>query len=85
MQIHYFLDNGQWSSKVMGMRCGADQAPFQSGPNTGATDENNLIRRVIEFNDVQFGKGPIHSEEGVAGHPDVKGGYNLVYIIIEAN
>lgn len=69
----------------MGIRYGADQAPFQTGPNTGATDENNLIRRVMEINDVQFGKGPIHSYEGVAGYPDLRGGYNLVHVTIEAN
>ena len=69
----------------MGIRYGADQAPFQTGPNTGATDENNLIRRVMEINDVQFGKGPIHSEEGVARNPNVRGGYNLVYLAVETN
>lgn len=39
----------------------------------------------MEIDDVQFGKGPIHSYEGVAGHPDLRGGYNLVHITIEAN
>jgi len=79
----YLYDAGTEIDQPVGM--GADQAPFQSGPNTGAVDDNNLIRRVMEIDDVQFGKGPIHSYEGVAGHPDLRGGYNLVHITIEAN
>jgi len=79
----YLYDAGTEIDQPIGM--GADQAPFQSGPNTGVSDENNLIRRVMEIDDVQFGKGPIHSYEGVAGHPDLRGGYNLVHITIETN
>lgn len=82
-QQAYLYDAGTEIDQPIGM--GADQAPFQSGPNTGAPDENNMIRRVMEINDVQFGKGSIHSYEGVAGHPDLRGGYNLVHITIEAN
>lgn len=82
-QQTYLYDAGTEMDQPIGM--GADQAPFQTGPNTGATDENNLIRRVMEINDVQFGKGPIHSYEGVAGYPDLRGGYNLVHVTIEAN
>jgi len=36
-----------------------DQAPFQSGPNTGAADGDTTIRSVTEINDAQYGKGPI--------------------------
>jgi hypothetical protein len=79
----YLYDAGTEIDQPVGL--GPDQAPFQSGPNTGAADDNNLIRRVMEIDDVQFGKGPIHSYEGVAGHPDLRGGYNLVHITIEAN
>lgn len=79
----YLYDAGTEIDQPVGM--GADQAPFQTGPNTGAADDNNVIRRVMEIDDVQFGKGPIHSYEGVAGHPDLRGGYNLVHITIEAN
>ncbi len=64
---------------------GMDQAPFQSGPNTGAADENTSVRRVTEIQDVQFGKGAISSTEGVAGYGDLGGGYNFVKVTVEPN
>ncbi|MEO9891146.1 spondin domain-containing protein [Aurantibacter sp.] len=79
----YLFDAGTEIDQPIGL--GMDQAPFQSGPNTGASDENNTIRRVMHIDDVQYGKGIIESYEGVAGHPDLRGGYNLVQISIEAN
>ncbi|MRH99379.1 hypothetical protein GH721_02440 [Kriegella sp. EG-1] len=79
----YLYDAGTEMDQPIGL--GVDQAPFQSGPNTGADDDNNSIRRVMYIEDVQYGKGVIESYEGVAGHPDLRGGYNLVQISIEAN
>ncbi|MFH6603815.1 spondin domain-containing protein [Maribacter algicola] len=79
----YLYDAGTEVDQTVGM--GPDQAPFQSGPNTGAEDDNNLIRRVMEINDMQYGKGTISSPAGVAGHGDPRGGYNLVKVLVEPN
>jgi len=57
----------------------------QTGPNTGAEDENTSIRRVSEIDDVQFGKGIISSPAGVVGYADSRGGYNLVKVTITPN
>jgi hypothetical protein len=79
----YLFDAGTEVDQPVGM--GMDQAPFQTGPNTGAADDNTTIRRVMEINDLQFGKGTISSEEGVSGYEDLRGGYNLVKVTIEPN
>jgi hypothetical protein len=79
----YLFDAGTEEDQAVGM--GMDQAPFQSGPNTGAADDDTTVRRVTAINDVQFGKGTIYSEEGVAGYGDLRGGYNLVKVSISAN
>ena len=79
----YLYDAGTEVDQAVGM--GMDQAPFQSGPNTGAADDNTMVRRVTVINDVQFGKGPIQSEEGVAGYGDLRGGYNLVKVSVSPN
>lgn len=78
----YLFDAGTEINQPIGF--GPDQAPFQAAPNTGAADPNSLIRRVDEIDDLQFGKGPISSPDGVAGSADPRGGYNLVKIAIEA-
>ncbi|WP_273566767.1 spondin domain-containing protein [Maribacter halichondriae] len=79
----YLYDAGTEIDQPVGF--GPDQAPFQSGPNTGAADDNNLIRRVMEINDLQFGKGSINSATGVAGYADPRGGYNIVRVSVEPN
>ena len=78
-----FLHTEAEKDQAVGM--GMDQAPFQSGPNTGAADDDTSVRRVTEINDVQYWKGPIQSEEGVAGYNDFRGGFNLVKVNIESN
>ena len=78
-----FLHAGTEEDQAVGM--GMDQAPFQSGSNTGAADDDTTVRRVTEINDVQYGKGPIQSEVGVAGYNDLRGGFNLVKVSIEPN
>jgi len=79
----YLFDAGTEVDQPVGF--GPDQAPFQSGPNTGAADDNNLIRRVMEIDDVQYGKGLISSAAGVAGYGDPRGGYNIVKVLVEPN
>ena len=76
-----FLHAGTEEDQAVGM----DQALFQSGPDTGAADDDTSVRRVTEFNDVQYWKGPIQSEEGVAGYNDLRGGFNLVKVNIKSN
>ena len=78
-----FLHAGTEEDQAVGM--GMDQAPFQSGSNTGAADDDTTVRRVTEINDVQYGKGPIQSEVGVAGYNDLRGGFNLVKVSIKPN
>ncbi|MCM4171051.1 hypothetical protein DHD32_06145 [Arenibacter sp. TNZ] len=79
----YLFDAGTEMDQPIGF--GPDQAPFQTAPNMGVSDENNLIRRVMEINDIQFGKGPINSSDGVSGSMDHRGGYNLVEVTITPN
>ncbi len=79
----YLYDAGTEIDQEVGF--GADQPMRQAGPNSGASDENNSIRRVGEINDVQFGKGLIISPAGVVGYEDPRGGYNLVKVTITAN
>lgn len=79
----YLFDAGTEINQPIGF--GPDQAPFQSGPNIGETDDDTTVRRVTEINDIQFGKGAIGSSEGVVGYGDPRGGYNLVEINIEPN
>ncbi|WP_149303224.1 spondin domain-containing protein [Pareuzebyella sediminis] len=77
----YLFDAGTEVDQPIGF--GPDQAPFQSGPNTGADDTDNTVRRVTEINDVQFGKGVVNSSAGVTANGDARGGYNLVSLSIE--
>lgn len=79
----YLFDAGTEEDQAVGM--GTDQAPFQSGPNTGDVDDDTTVRRVVAIDDVQFGKGTIYSEEGVAGYGDLRGGYNLVKVSVSPN
>ncbi|NHF60134.1 hypothetical protein FK220_012320 [Flavobacteriaceae bacterium TP-CH-4] len=79
----YLYDAGTEADQPVGF--GEDQAPFQSSPNTGAADDNTSIRRVMEINDVQFGKGLIASPAGVVGMNDPRGGYNVVRITVTPN
>jgi hypothetical protein len=79
----YLLDAGTETDQPIGF--GPDQAPFQAAPGTGDPDGNPNIRRVMEINDVQFGKGPVASGPGIAGFGDPRGGYNLIEISVEPN
>lgn len=79
----YLFDAGTEVDQPVGF--GPDQAPFQSGPNTGAADQNNLVRRVAEIDDLQFGKGLISSADGITGYADPRGGYNLVKVTVVPN
>lgn len=79
----YLYDSGTEVDQVVGF--GEDQAPWQSGPNTGAADDNTTIRRVAEIEDVQFGKGLISSPAGVVGYADPRGGYNVVKVTVTPN
>ncbi|WP_442264788.1 spondin domain-containing protein [Tenacibaculum sp. ZS6-P6] len=77
----YLFDAGTEADEEVGF--GANQAPRQSGANTGAVDSDNLIRRVAILNDVQFGKGAINSSPGVTWFGDPRGGYNLIEVNIQ--
>lgn len=79
----YLYDAGTEIDQVVGF--GADQPMRQTGPNSGADDQNTAIRRVTSIEDVQFGKGIINSAAGVVGYADSRGGYNLVKVTITAN
>ena len=79
----YLFDAGTEVDQAVGF--GTDQAPFQTAPDSGAADENTLIRRVSEIEDIQFGKGIIRSQAGVIGFEDPRGGYNVVEVIVEPN
>lgn len=79
----YLYDSGTEVDQTVGF--GADQAPWQSGPNTGAADGNTAVRRVSEIEDVQFGKGLISSPAGVVGIEDPRGGYNVVKVTVTPN
>ena len=76
----YLYDAGTEVDQAVGF--GLDQAPRQSGPNTGAEDDNTLTRRVSAIDDVQFGKGIISSPAGVVGLGDERGGYNVISVIV---
>lgn len=77
----YLYDVGSEVDEPVGF--GMNQAPRQAGPNTGAADDNNIVRRVTELNDVQFGKGTISSGPGVVWLQDPRGGYNVIRIEIQ--
>ena len=79
----YLYDAGTEVDQEVGF--GADQPMRQAGPNSGAADENTAIRRVMEIEDLQFGKGIISSPAGVVGYADERGGYNLIKITISSN
>lgn len=79
----YLYDAGTEIDQTVGF--GADQPMRQAGPNSGAADNNTTIRRVMEIDDVQFGKGLISSPAGVVGYADERGGYNLIKITITSN
>ncbi|MFP2995772.1 spondin domain-containing protein [Spongiivirga sp. MCCC 1A20706] len=76
----YLYDSGTEIDQPTGF--GADQAPRQTGPNAGAIDPNNLVRRVAGLNDVQFGKGQYNNPPGVVYVEDPRGGYNVIKIEI---
>lgn len=61
---------------------GADQAPRQSGGNTGMT-EDIAVERVTSFMDDQFGKAVFTTSSGVAHAGDPRGGYNMIRVHIE--
>lgn len=77
----YLFDAGTEEDETIGS--GANQAPRQSGPNTGPADDDTSIRRVAEIEDMQFGKGTVVSTSGVVGFQDARGGYNLILVNIE--
>ncbi len=77
----YLFDSGTEVDEEVGF--GANQAPRQSGPNSGAADSNTTIRRVSEIDDVQFGKGTISSGPGVVYLQDPRGGYNIIRVDIQ--
>ncbi len=82
----YLFDAGTEADQLTGF--GADQAPRQAGPNTGAADSNNIIRRVgpLEgtfLTDAQFGKGAINNPAGVVYVEDPRGGLNVVRVEIQ--
>jgi len=79
----YLFDAGTEEDQSVGF--GDGQPMRQAGPNTGATDPNTTIRRVMEINDIQYGKGTISSAPGVVYIDDERGGYNLISIDIQAN
>ena len=82
----YLFDAGTEADELTGF--GADQAPRQAGPNTGAADPNNIIRRVGPLDgtfltDAQFGKGAINNPAGVVYVEDPRGGLNVVRVEIQ--
>lgn len=77
----YLYDAGTEEDEEIGS--GVNQAPRQSGANTGAADDDTSIRRVTEIDDVQFGKGTLTSAPGVVSLQDARGGYNLILVRIE--
>ncbi|CAE7895793.1 nuoH [Symbiodinium sp. KB8] len=74
----YLFDAGTEEDETIGS--GANQAPRQSGANTGPADDDTSIRRVAEIDDQQFGKGTLMSTSGVVGIEDARGGYNLILV-----
>ncbi len=77
----YLYDAGTEEDQAVGT--GADQAPRQSGADTGAVDDDTSVRRVTEIDDVQFGKGTITSTPGVTAFEDARGGYNIIKVDIQ--
>ena len=77
----YLFDAGTEVDEAVGF--GANQAPRQAGPNSGAPDSDTSIRRVGEIEDEQFGKGMITSAAGVIYLEDPRGGYNLIRVDIQ--
>lgn len=77
----YLYDAGTEADQPVGF--GMDQVMNQSGANIGASDANNIIRRVSDLEDVQFGKGVISSPPGVTWSGDSRGGYNIIEINIQ--
>ncbi len=77
----YLFDAGTEVDEPVGQ--GANQAPRQDDPDMGDADPDDLVRRVGEIEDVQFGKGTITSGPGVVSLEDPRGGYNLVVVSIE--
>ena len=77
----YLYDAGTEIDEAVGF--GIYQAPRQSGPNTGPEDENNIVRRVGNLEDVQFGKGLYDNPPGVVYLEDPRGGYNIIRIDIQ--
>ncbi len=77
----YLYDAGTEIDEAVGF--GIYQAPRQSGPDQGPEDENNIVRRVGNLEDVQFGKGVYDNPPGVVYLQDPRGGYNLVRIDIQ--
>ena len=78
----YLYDVGSEVDEPVGF--GMYQAPRQTAANQGPADDNNIVRRVSELNDVQFGKGTISSGPGVVWLQDPRGGYNVVRVEIQA-
>lgn len=77
----YLYDAGTEIDEAVGF--GANQAPRQSGPNSGAADADTNVRRVGALEDVQFGKGVIVSGPGVTYSMDPRGGYNMISVDIQ--
>jgi len=77
----YLYDAGTEVDEAVGF--GIYQAPRQGSFNEGPEDANNIIRRVGELEDVQFGKGLITSGPGVVYLEDPRGGYNVIRVAIQ--
>lgn len=82
----YLYDAGTEIDQITGF--GVDQAPRQGGPDVGADDPNNIIRRVgpsdgTFLTDVQFGKGAYNNPAGVVYVGDPRGGYNVLTVEIQ--
>jgi hypothetical protein len=76
---NYLYDAGTELDQTVGL---GDGQPM-NGNNAVAEDSDTAIRRVIELEDVQFGKGVISSTAGVTQNNEVRGGYNLVELSVE--
>ncbi len=77
---NYLYDSGTESDQVVGL---GDGQPM-NGNNPVALDPDTSVRRVKSLEDVQFGKGVISSAAGVPQINDLRGGYNLIDVKIEA-
>ncbi len=76
----YLYDSGTEVDQAVGF--GADQAPRQAGPDSGAADPDSTVRRVSNLTDVQFGKGTYDNPPGVVYVQDSRGGYNVIRVEI---